>query len=132
MISQGMAAATAAAIYRVGETVTFSRWTGGAPNGVQSPSGGAAVTAKVSTWAPDTTQTAASGLSASQVGSIPEGARFLLVMAADLAAAGFPLPVMKGDWAVLASTGEQLTITHSDPHKRQIAGAIEIWGVGVA
>ena len=55
----------------------------------------------------------------------------ILVMAADLAAAGFPLPLQKGDRVVLQAAdetppaGEVLVLTRVDAQKRKLAGCIE-------
>lgn len=130
MIDPSLQARTAAAIYARGETVTFSRWIGAPPSRTQSPAGGATVTAMVATYRADTIAARSAGYSASNVGAITEGDRFLIVMSADLEAAGFALPVQKGDQVELSLTGETLTVSRSDAHKRQIAGAIEIWAVG--
>jgi hypothetical protein len=132
MTDQSLQARTASAIYGRGQSVTFSRWTGAPPNRTQNPSGGATVTAMVATYQPDGAAASAAGYGVSQVGSITEGDRFLIVMAADLTAAEFPLPVQKGDQIALSLTGETVTVTRADPHKRAIAGAIEVWVVGVA
>ena len=102
MIDASMQADHARAIGARGQSVTFSRWIGAPPSRTQNPAGGATVTAMVATYQLDGRQAASAGYSASQIGSITEGDRFLIVMAADLTAAGFTLPVQKGDQAVLA------------------------------
>jgi hypothetical protein len=126
-------ALTKAAILYCGQPVTFQRLVGQPPSVTLSPSGGAAVSAVVRNYLPDTTAEAASGYSASELGAITEGERLLIVMAADLAAAGFSLPVQKGDQVVLSgTTGELLVVTRADAQKRYFAGAIEVVAVGVA
>jgi len=131
-------AQTKAAILYCGQPVTFQRLVGQAPSVTLSPSGGATVTAVVRDYLPDTTAEAATGYSASEVGAVTEGDRMLIVMAADLAAAGFPLPLQKGDRVVLQEAdelppaGETLTVTRVDARKRYFAGAIEVVAVGVA
>lgn len=132
MVDVSLQARTAAALYRRGESVNISRWTGAAGSKVQSPSGGATVTAMVANYQADTTAAAAAGYSSSQPGSITEGERFVLAMAQDLTLGSFPLPVQKGDQIILSLTSEILIVTRADPHKRAIAGAIEIFAVGVA
>ena len=127
------AAFTRAGILRVGQQVTFQRLVGQPPSVTLSPAGGAVVNAVVRNFNPDTTAVAASGYSASELGAIAEGDRMLIVMAADLAAAGFSLPVQKGDQVVLSgTTGELLVVTRVDAQKRYFAGAIEVVAVGVA
>ena len=116
----------------VGQAVTFQRLVGVAPNVTISPTGGAAVTCVVRDYIVDTTETAESGYSASSMGSITQGDRQILVMSADLSSAGFPLPLAKGDQAVIAATGEVLVITRVDAAKRIMAGCIEAFGTGVA
>jgi hypothetical protein len=126
-------ALTKAAILYCGQPVTFQRLVGQPPSVTLSPSGGATVSAVVRNYLPDTTAQAASGYSASEVGAVTEGDRQLIVMAADLAAAGFPLPVQKGDQVVLSgTTGELLVVTRADAQKRYFAGAIEVVAIGVA
>jgi hypothetical protein len=126
-------ALTKAAILYCGQPVTFQRLVGQPPSVTLSPSGGATVSAVVRNYLPDTTAEAASGYSASELGAITEGERLLIVMAADLAAAGFSLPVQKGDQVVLSgTTGELLVVTRADAQKRYFAGAIEVVAVGVA
>ena len=131
-------ALTKAAILYCGQQVTFQRLVGQPPSVTVTPSGGATVFANVRTYQPDTTAQAATGYSASRVGTITEGDRLLIVMACDLAAAGFPLPLQKGDRVVLQAgdelppAGETLTVTRVDAQKRSFAGAIEVAAVGVA
>lgn len=126
------------AIASTGQPVTFQRLVGQPPSVTISPPGGATVTAVVRNYAPDATQEAASGYSASQVGNLTEGDRQILVMAADLDAQGFPLPLQKGDRVVLQAAdetppaGEVLVLTRVDAQKRKLAGCIEAAGVGVA
>ena len=95
---------TRAGVYRVGVACTFQRLVGSPPSVTLSPAGGARVTAVVRNYLPDTTQESATGYSASQVGSISQGDRQILVMADDLAAAGFVLPVRKGDQVLVADS----------------------------
>ena len=75
-------------------------------------------------------------------GAITLGARNVIVIEADLRAKHFPLPVTKNDKVVLnpdrcwlgtgAANGDQeLNIMALDPHKRGIAGAIDIVAEGV-
>ncbi len=106
--------------------VTFQRVTGLAPNTTLVS---ATVTAHVRNYQPDTTEASKTGYSASQPGAITLGDREILVMAADLTAQNFPLPLKKGDNALVADTGEKLKITHVDSTKRAIAGCIEATGV---
>ena len=113
-----------------GVAVTIQRVSGYAPNVTTLAS--VAVQAIVRNVTMDTTQTAQAGLSASSPGAIPQDDRLLIVLADDLAAADFPLPVAKGDLIVLALSAEQLQVTRVDPYKRALAGAIEITAAGIS
>lgn len=113
-----------------GVAVTFNRISGYAPNVTVIAS--ASINAIVRAVTADTTEVAATGYSASQVGSISQDDRLVIVMAADLTAAGFPLPVMKGDQVVLPATSETLEVTKVDPYKRALTGAIEVTVTGVS
>lgn len=109
-----------------GAQVTFQRVTGLAPN-VTIVS--ATVTALVRNYQPDGVAESQTGYSGSQVGAITLGDRQILVMASDLAAQNFPLPLKKGDNALVADTGEKLKLTRVDMTKRAIAACIEAYGV---
>jgi hypothetical protein len=74
---------------------------------------------------------AQAGLGASTPGAVPQDDRLVIVMADDLAAAAFPLPVAKGDLIVLSLSAEQLMVTRVDPYKRAFAGAIELTAAGI-
>ena len=124
--------ATRAAIALAGQPVTFQRVTGVAPNATLTPANGASVTAVVRDYVLDTTADAQAGYSASQPGAITQGDRLFIVMAADLAAAGFPVPVQKGDQILIAASGELLSVVRVDAGKRYLAGAVEIFAAGVA
>ena len=116
-----------------GVAVTIQRVAGysGSGSGVTTVSS-VSVNAIVRNVTMDTTQTAQTGLSASSPGAIPQDDRLVIVMADDLDAAGFPLPVVKGDLIVLSLSAEQLQVTRVDPYKRALAGAIEITAAGVS
>lgn len=114
-------------IYLVGIAVTFERITGYAPNVIIVS---ASVIAKVMKYALDTVTVAETGYSASKPGAIRQGDRQIIVMADDLAAAGFPLPVLKSDRIVLP-TGDVLNIIAVDANKRALANCIEIDAAGV-
>ena len=105
-----------------GAQVTFQR-VSGAPPAVKIIS--ATVTALVRNYQPDGAASSQQGYSMSQIGAVTAGERSFLVMADDLAGAGFPLPLKKGDNLLPSDTGEKLTVTRVDPYKRAIAGAIE-------
>lgn len=116
------------AIGVAGVPVTFLRLAGVAPH-VTTTS--AAVTAVVRNVLADTTAEAETGYGASQPGSVSQDDRLVIVLAADLAAAGFPLPVVKGD-KIMAATGDKFQVTKVDAFKRAFAGALELTAVGVA
>ncbi len=110
-------------IMLVGVQVTFERVTGFAPNAMTIS---ATVTAKVMKYALDTVSVAETGYSASKPGSIRQGDREVLVMAADLAAQNFPLPIRKNDRVVVVETGDTLNVIAVDANKRAMAGCIEL------
>lgn len=134
MTDVGAQAAYATAINQIGLTVTFQRVVGTAPTATLAPLNGAVVKAIVRGVAPDTVETSASGYSASQIGALGQGDREVIVMAADLSAAGFPIPLQCGDQILLAAEdgGEVLSVTRPDPAKRKIAGVISCLAVGVS
>jgi hypothetical protein len=127
MIDASAEAFTRLGIRMVGIPVRFERVTGYAPNVVTTS---ATVIAKVMKYALDTVTVSETGYPASKQGAIRQGDREVLVMAADLAAEGFPLPVLKSDRIVLA-TGDTLLIIAVDANKRAMAGCIEIDAAGV-
>jgi hypothetical protein len=128
MIDPSAEAFTRMGIMLVGVTVRFERVAGFAPNATTIS---ATVTAKVMKYALDTVTVAETGYPASKPGAIRQGDREVIVMAADLAAQGFPLPVLKSDRVVIDETGDTLSIIAVDAHKRAFAGCIEIDAAGV-
>src|SRR5579872_1031467 len=111
------------------EQVTFKRVEGFAPNAVTIT---ATVSAIVRLYTPDIAEPRQLGYSTSRVGGISEGDRLIIVMAADLAAQKFPLPLRKNDKAILSSNGDELNVVAVDASKRSAAGAIEVKAAGVA
>jgi hypothetical protein len=119
---------TRRAIYKAsgGAQVTFTRVTGAAPAATTTT---ATVCALVRGYLPDSSESSREGYGASSLGAITLGERSVLVMVDDLANAGFPLPLAKGDVVLATDTGERLKISRVDPYKRAIAGAIEAFAV---
>src|ERR1700676_1342592 len=111
-------------------SVTFKRETGFAPNPVTTVT--ANVTAIVRDYAPDPTSPRQEGYPSTRMGAITEGDRMVIVMASDLQAAGFPLPIRKNDRVVIVDTGDELNIVDVDAYKRATAGAIELKAASVA
>ena len=105
--------------------VTFSRLDPATGDTLAS----ATVTALVRNYLQDGSAASQAGVSASAPGAVTLGDRFFLVMADELAAKSFPLPLRKGDKLSHADTGEILTIARVDAGKRAIAGAIEGYAV---
>lgn len=130
MSDPGALAAYRQALAINGVAVTLQRVAGYAPSVTTVAS--ANVTAIVRQMAPDATAVAQAGLSASMIGAVSQEDRLIIVLADDLAAAGFPLPVAKGDQIVLPNSSEVLNVTRVDPYKRAIAGAIELYAAGVS
>lgn len=126
---RAIVAAYKRAFSRLGVTVnvTFTRITGVAPNKVPVS---ATVAAVVRNYMPDTTEVEQTGISSSKLGAITQGDRLIIVMADDLASAGFPLPLAKND-KVTVPTGDQLTIVSVDAFVRSAAGAIELRATGI-
>jgi len=109
-------------IAQIGETVTFQRVTGVAPNATLVS---VTVGARVRGYAPESNEVAETGYASSQMGSITQTDRKLVVVAADLAAAGFPMPPQKNDKIILAD-GTKGNVTEVDAHKRSFTGGIEL------
>ena len=110
-----------------GAQFTFARDSGDAPN-VSTVS--ATVTALVRSYQRDTETSAREGYSASNLASATLGERFVMVMADDLAAQSFPVPLQKNDRMTSADTGETFVVSRVDPYKRAVAGAIEAYVTG--
>jgi hypothetical protein len=112
------------AIARRGESVTFQRITGQAPNvTILPPPNGATVQAIVMNY-----QVQPDVMRVDPEGGVTLGDRQIIVLADDLTAAGFPLPLRKNDKAIVQ--GEVLNVETLDPSKRGIAGAIEVHAKG--
>lgn len=126
---------SAVAAYRTamsinGVAIIVQRVSGFAPN--VTIVNAAQVTAIVRQVISDTTEVAQAGLSASVMGAIDQADRLVIVLADDLCAEGFPLPVAKGDQVALPDSSEILNVTRVDPYRRAMAGAIELYATGVS
>ncbi len=130
MSDPGIVAAYEAAFATCGIQVAVKRVTGFAPNPTASFT--AVVTAIVRDYQPDTTQPAQSGYASTKVGSITEGDRLVILMASDLAAARYPLPMQKNDKIIIVETGDVMNVVDVDAYKRTVAGAIELKTASVA
>ena len=108
--------------------VRVVRISGQAPNAVPFA---VEVTAIVRDVMPDTTAVAQAGYSASKVGAVTQADRLVILLADDLRAKGFPLPMKKHD-RIMLSEDDVLDVVDVDPFKRAIAGAIELKAAGVA
>lgn len=117
-------------IHKVGVAVTFRRITGAAPNTTIVPIGGAVVTAIVREYRPDRAAASEGGYGAGQIAAVGLGDRQVIVMADELTAAGFPLPLQKDDQIIVTSTSELLVVREPDSAKRAVAGCIEMYAVG--
>lgn len=131
MADPAIKAAYERAFARLGVSVpvTFKRVTGFAPGAVTTLT--AAVNAVVREYNPDTTSVAQTGYAATKMGAITEGDRVVIVMAPDLAAAGFPMPLLKND-KIIMDTGDVLNVVAVDAYKRAAACAIELKAASVA
>ncbi len=111
---------------KVGQQVTFRRLTGYAPNPVTSID--VTVNAVIAGDQDDSEAAAQTGYGARKPGAITQNARKIIVMTKDLADAGFPVPVKKGDFVVVQ--GDLLNVTAVDLNKRIYAGAVEVTAAG--
>jgi hypothetical protein len=122
------------AIAARGRVVIIRRISGQAPN-VGSP-----ISVKISAIVMDYTAEAPTGETKPE-GAITLGARNVIVIAADLVKARFPLPLKKNDKVVVntdeaqlgngAKAGdEELNIIAVDPYRREIGGAIDLVAIG--
>lgn len=116
------------ALQKIGIPVTIKRIDGVAPNATVIS---AQVLAIVRDYSNDSVAAEEDGFSVSKPGAITQGDRLVLVMADDLLALGFPLPLKKND-RIDIPTGDELNVVSVDPYKRQAAGAIELMASGVA
>lgn len=101
----------------VGEVVTLRRYTG---TGTNRPRFDAAVRARVEGYRPD-----------ALTGTIQQGDRHLIMLADDLFAAQFPLPILTSDKVVVR--GRELQIIATDDSTRRVQGqliAIELQARG--
>lgn len=117
----------AAAAYRralavTGQTVTFQRVSGQAPN---AQTFDAVVTAIFRAYQP----APPIGAGVVRTAEITEGLREFIVLQDDLAAARFPLPLAKND--KITVNGQKFNITEVDAGTRVFAGAIQGKAVGV-
>lgn len=116
------------AIAARGVLVTLRRVFGFAPNATTFS---ATLTAFVAKVAPDGAAAARDGLSASTPGAVTQNDRTVRIMADELAASRFPLPVIKGDKVVLPS-GDVFDVSEIDAYTFALADAIELTVTGVA
>jgi hypothetical protein len=119
-------AAYSRAIARRPEQVTIERLTGDAPNVTSQSANVAAVVRNVSA---DSTNEGVEG--SVSPGGIPQNGVEIIVLAADLEATSFPMPVEEYDRVTLSSTGARLTVVNVDTHARALAGAIVLRAAGV-
>jgi hypothetical protein len=112
-------------LQRTGQTVTFRRVTGQAPN---TESTDATVTALFRTYKPSTPVGPAM-----HAAEISEGLREFIVLECDLIDANFPVPLAKNDRILLGfpDSGELFNIVEVDYGSRIFAGAIEGKAIGV-
>lgn len=129
----GMVAAYRDALDKAGVTVTVTRINGFAPNAVTVKAENIRAIVRADT--PNTTETAQGGYATTRMGAMTEGDRVVILMAADLAALNFPLPVKKNDRITLFDDAgnevDVLNVTTVDAYKRAAAGAIELKAAGV-
>lgn len=119
-IDDSIVAAYERAMTRRGETVTFQRITGQAPNVTVTS---AVVTALVMSYSP-----AGQILAVEPEGAVTLGDRMVIVLDRDLRQALFDLPVRKNDKVIVRD--ETLNIESVDPNKRGLAGAVELRAKG--
>jgi hypothetical protein len=116
-------------LVKAGVPVTVTRINGFAPNAVTFSAEN--ITAIVRDYRSDASAVSETGFASAKMGAITQGDRLVIVMADDLAQAGFQLPLKKNDRITL-STGDVLNVTAVDALKRAAAGAIELKAAGVS
>lgn len=107
---------------RVGETVTFQRLAGDAPNTTVVAAAQVVAIVRNAMTGPPT-----GGFAGEYAVSRTE--RNLIVLEDDLDTQGFPLPLVKNDKVLVQ--GELMNIERIDPSKRGFAGAIDVMAIGV-
>lgn len=122
MVDLGALAGYRRALARTGQSVTFQRVTGQAPNAT-------VVNYQVNAIFRAYQPTTAIGGAVVRSAEITQGLREFIVLASDLSEAGFPLPILNNDKIVVGP--EKFNITEVDPYTRLIAGAIYGKAVGV-
>ena len=108
MTPEALKASYRRAMNEAGETVKIRRYTGAGSN---RPWFECEVMARVTGFEPE-----------ELVGAIVQGDRKLIVLAEDLIAAQFPLPIVKGDRAIVR--GKELNIEAADDSTRRVAGVL--------
>ncbi len=108
------AARARASIDRVGHTVTFKRVVGKIPNHTTVTKD---VKAVVSGYKPE-----------ELVGGITAGSRKIIVSALALSAAGYAVPVVKGDYVI--SLGKEMIVETVDLDHREYLGCYDIVATG--
>ena len=129
VVDPGAAAGYERAIARRGRSVTIQRVNGVAPRTAMVS---ATVTALVQDDSDDVRETSRTGYGSSEPGSISQGQRMIIVLARDLVAQRFPLPLQKNDKVILSGSTEKLNVNDVDDEKRRFGGAIEIKASGVS
>lgn len=124
-----VAAAHARAIALAGQPVIFQRAIGFGPSATTISAAVNAVVRKVTV---DASAVSRDGYSASKPGAVTESDREVLAMKTDLTAAGFPLPVVKGDRIQIVETSDWLQVEEVDGAKRYLGGCVELTAKGIA
>ena len=109
--------------------VTLQRVTGYAPNVTVQAS--ASVKARILNLKADTTETSQAGLRAAAMGAIEQADRTVIVSAADLTAANYPLPVERGDQIILPDNNEILNVLLVDAYSHRFSSGLVLTVVGV-
>ena len=130
MTDPGASAFLQQSLALAGLPVTLQRVSGEAPN--VTTTFACTINAVVRNLIADTTATAQSGLSAASMGAIEQADRTAIVSALDLTAAGFPLPVARGDQVILPDSAEILNVLRVDAYTRRYQGGIVLTVVGVS
>jgi hypothetical protein len=117
------------AIDAVGVPIVLQRVFGYAPNATTFSVN---LTARVAKVTADSGAVSREGGSASAPGAVTQNDRTVRIMADDLAASRFPLPVVKGDKVILPPGGDAFDVSEVDPFTFAMAAAIELTVTGVA
>ncbi|MDR3495294.1 MAG: hypothetical protein P4L82_11900 [Ancalomicrobiaceae bacterium] len=116
------------AIRMRGVAVQLVRLSGYAPNVVSFTADVSALVEQATDAAADVTR---AGISASEPGNVSQTSRKVTVLADDLKAKRFPLPIVKGDKLIIKATGDEYTVGDADAYRRAFLGVVDLTVAGL-